>query len=136
VLYNLFRLFLVHKISAYKHICENGEKKWEKKKEKVFLASWARGGDFGPLGASARARLRPSWPSCEGATAGNGAVARAHKPGRERGLTALTATEGGEISTGVRPAANPAAALRRWSGPLPGKRWRSTGGCRGSRGWV
>jgi hypothetical protein len=125
----------------YQHIniyVKMGKKKWEKKKEKVFLASWAREGDFGPLsaGAWARARLRPSWPSCEGATAGDGAVVRAHKLGRERGLTALTATEGGEISTGVRPATNPAAALRRWSGPLAGKRWRSTGGCRGSRGWV
>jgi hypothetical protein len=40
--YNLFKLFLVHKISAYEYIYENGEK-WEKKKEKGFLASWARG---------------------------------------------------------------------------------------------
>jgi hypothetical protein len=31
---------------------------------------------------------------------GDGAVARAHQPGREGGLTALTATEGGE---GARP---------------------------------
>jgi hypothetical protein len=48
--YNLFRLFLVHKISAHKYIYENGEKKWEKKKKKEFPASWAGGGggDFGP----------------------------------------------------------------------------------------
>jgi hypothetical protein len=37
--YNLFGLFLVHKISAYKYIYENGEKKWEKKKKKEILAS-------------------------------------------------------------------------------------------------
>jgi hypothetical protein len=34
--YNLFKLFLVHKISSYKYIYENGKKKWEKKKRKVF----------------------------------------------------------------------------------------------------
>jgi hypothetical protein len=44
-----FRLFLVHKISAYKYIYENGEKKWEKKKKKGFPASWAGGG------------FRPTW---------------------------------------------------------------------------
>jgi hypothetical protein len=55
--YNLFKLFLVHKISAYKYIYENGEKKTGKEKEKEFLASWA----------------------------GDGAVARAHTPGRGRG---------------------------------------------------
>jgi hypothetical protein len=45
--YNLFRLFLVHKISAYKYIYENGEKKWKKKKRKDFPASLA-GGEFRP----------------------------------------------------------------------------------------
>jgi hypothetical protein len=35
------------------------------------------GGGFGPPGrARARARLRPSWPSSEGETVGDGAVAR------------------------------------------------------------
>jgi hypothetical protein len=48
--YNLFKLFLVHKISAYKYIYiyiyiyENGKKKWEKKKEKGIHARWAGGG--------------------------------------------------------------------------------------------
>jgi hypothetical protein len=32
----LFKLFLVHKISACKYICENRKKKWEKEKEKEF----------------------------------------------------------------------------------------------------
>jgi hypothetical protein len=36
--YNLFKLFFVHKISAYKYIYENGKKKWEKEKEKGILS--------------------------------------------------------------------------------------------------
>jgi hypothetical protein len=51
--------------------------------------------------------LRPSWPGREGATAGNGAVARAHTPGRGVGLTALRQRmERGGGSTGARSAAN------------------------------
>jgi hypothetical protein len=42
--YNLFKLLLVHKISAYKYIYENGKKKWEKKKERDFLLAAPRGG--------------------------------------------------------------------------------------------
>jgi hypothetical protein len=60
--YNLFKLFLVHKISVYKYIYENGKRKWKKKKEKGFSASWA-GGNFGP--ASAGAGRRPSRPTVE-----------------------------------------------------------------------
>jgi hypothetical protein len=84
--YNLFRLFLVHKISAYKYtyIYENGEKKWEKKKKKEFPASWA-GGDFGPPGASARAGvLAAQLAQLCGATAVDGAVAWARTPERGR----------------------------------------------------
>jgi hypothetical protein len=33
--YKIFGLFLVHKISIYKHICENGKRKWEKEKERI-----------------------------------------------------------------------------------------------------
>jgi hypothetical protein len=47
--YNLFKLFLVHKISAYNYIYENGKKKWENKKKRVFLLAGS-GGDFGPPG--------------------------------------------------------------------------------------
>jgi hypothetical protein len=86
--YNLFGLFLVHKILAYRYIYENGKKK---RRRNFQLAG--PGGGFRPT--RALARLRPSWPSCAGATAGNGAVARARMPERGRGLTALTATEGG-----------------------------------------
>jgi hypothetical protein len=53
--YNLFKLFLVHKISAY--IYENGKKKWEKEKEKEFSASWAGGGG-GDFGSAERGRTR------------------------------------------------------------------------------
>jgi hypothetical protein len=59
--YNLFKLFLVHKISAYKYIYENGKKKWEKKKKWEFLLA-GPGGDFGPPG---RGR-RPTWPNSGG----------------------------------------------------------------------
>jgi hypothetical protein len=59
--------------------------------------------------------LRPSWPSREGATAGDGVVARAHKPGRERGLTAWTAMEGG----GVRPESGRRWNPRRFSAVVP-----------------
>jgi hypothetical protein len=37
--------------------------------------------------------LRPSWPGREGATAGNGAVAQAHTPGRG-GVNGVAATDG------------------------------------------
>jgi hypothetical protein len=53
--YNLFKQFLVHKISVYKYIYENRKKKWKKEKEKEFSASWA-GGDFGPESAGAGRR--------------------------------------------------------------------------------
>jgi hypothetical protein len=42
--YNLFRLFLVHKISIYIHIYKKMEKKRTKEKDKEFSVSWARGG--------------------------------------------------------------------------------------------
>jgi hypothetical protein len=97
--YNLFRLFLVHKILASKYICENGEKE----KRKDFPASWAGGGDFGPDGTSARgrARFRPTWPSRAGRRpGGDGAAARACTPERG-GWTALTARrEGRELDRG------------------------------------
>jgi hypothetical protein len=41
--YNLFRLFLVHKISIYVYIYENRKKKWKKEKEKEFHTNWAGG---------------------------------------------------------------------------------------------
>jgi hypothetical protein len=99
--YNLFRLFLVHKILASKYICENGKKKREKKKRKDFPASWA-GGDFGPVGASARgrARFRSTWPSRAGRRRGT-ALRRGPARQREGGRTALTTRrEGRELDRG------------------------------------
>jgi hypothetical protein len=57
--YSLFKLFLVHKISAYNYIYENGKKK----KRREFLLA-GPGGDFGPPGRE-RGR-RPSRPISEG----------------------------------------------------------------------
>jgi hypothetical protein len=69
--YNLFKLFLVHKISAYNSIYENGKKKWEKKKKRVFLLAGPRG-RFWLTRARARARARQ-------------AAQPAHQRGRRRG---------------------------------------------------
>jgi hypothetical protein len=61
VSYNLFRLFLVHKISIYAFIYENRKIKMEKrKKEKGSRLAGSRG-EFDPAeGARARAGDRPS----------------------------------------------------------------------------
>jgi hypothetical protein len=93
---------LVHKISAYKYIYENGKKKWEKKKKREFLLA-GPGGDFGPSRRErARAAGSPLGPSA-GETAGNDAVARAHTSARGGGVNGVErATEGGK-STGARP---------------------------------
>jgi hypothetical protein len=100
--YNLFRLFLVHKILASKCICENGRKKREKKKRKDFPASWA-GGILAQV-AQERAGGRafgPLGPAARGDGGGNGAAARARTPERGGGRTALTARrEGRELDRG------------------------------------
>ena len=104
---NLFKLFLVHKISAYKYIWENGKKKWEKKKKKDFLSLWAGGGgDFRPTWARAlaRARLAAQLAQLCGETAGDGAEARAHQPGREEGADGVGDNGGGEGLDRGRPA--------------------------------
>jgi hypothetical protein len=80
--YNLFRLFLVHKISIYAFIYENRKNKWEKEKEKDFLANWARG-DFGPArGARAATRASSVAQPASGSSAGMTPWARAHVPAR------------------------------------------------------
>jgi hypothetical protein len=90
--YSLFRLFLVHKISAYNCIYENGKKKWEKKKEKGIPACWAGREILAHPGASTVGG--PAGPSAR-ETAGDGAVARAHTSAREGGLTARSGDGGG-----------------------------------------
>jgi hypothetical protein len=114
--YNLFRLFLVHKILVSRYICENGKKKWERKKIKDFPAS--RAGGFRPTWRE-RARagaLSAHLAQPRGATTGDCAVARGPHA-RERGwLTVLTATEGGE---GARPGSGRRRSPRRFSAAGP-----------------
>jgi hypothetical protein len=89
VSYNLFKLFLVHKISAYNYICENGKKKWEKEKEKEFQVNRA-GGISAWSGAGARA-VAANWAQTaheERGTARWTLWARAHAP--EKGGGRLT----------------------------------------------
>jgi hypothetical protein len=74
VSYNLFRLFLVHKISMYKHIYENKKRKGENKKIKEFSVSWAQRGNSAQPGC-ARAAARaggPAWPTSGGRRRGCG----------------------------------------------------------------
>jgi hypothetical protein len=105
-----------------------------KKKKKRDSPSNRAGGDFGPQGVRAWARFAAQSAQLRGNGGGDGAVARAHQPGSEGGLTALLVTEGKGARPG-RSAASSAAVLRRRSGPLAGKGWRSTGGWSGSRWW-
>jgi hypothetical protein len=125
----------VHKISAYKYICENGEKKWEKKKEKEFQVNRA-GGDFGLVGRG-RVASRPNGPirptrSGDGAAdaVGTGPRAREGEGRRRQG-------GGGERSAAGenRSPVNPTAVPRRWSGSGWTGWWQSTSGGRGSRRW-
>jgi hypothetical protein len=110
--YNLFRLFLVHKVLASKYICENGKKKWERKKRKDFPASRTEGGGISAHLAQPR-----------GATAGNGAVAWARTPERGR-VDGVNGTEGGE---GARPRFGRRRAPRRFSAIGPVLRWGNGG---------
>jgi hypothetical protein len=107
----------------------------KKKKKRDSPTNRARG-DFGPHGVRARARARFAAQTAQqrGNGGGDGAVARAHQPEREGGLTALLVTEGKGARPG-RSAASSTAVLRRRSGPLAGKGWRSMGGWSGSRWW-
>jgi hypothetical protein len=92
--YNLFKLFLVHKISVneYIYIYENRKKKWKKEKEKGFSASWA-GGRFRPSRVRACARVGGSQARQWGNDAGTASWAWAHVP-EDRGLTAWSGDGG------------------------------------------
>jgi hypothetical protein len=135
--YNLFGLFLVHKVSAYKYIYENGEKKWEKKKE--FPASRAGRGDFGPARRGARARESAGPDAAQGrgrrrGRAGATVSLRAHTSvraagGRRRhGLTAQANRPYAGKKT--RPPVGSTVICRRWPGSWSTGRWLSMG-----RGW-
>jgi hypothetical protein len=103
---NLFKLFFVHKISAYKYIWENGIKKMGKEKEKGFPFPVGRGGFSAHLGAGARAGEAggPAGPAVRGRQRGTARRRGPTSQGEGRGLTALAITEGERGSTGVRPA--------------------------------
>jgi hypothetical protein len=83
--YNLFKLFLVHKISAYKYICENGKKKREKEKEKEFQVNRA-GGVSAWSGARCRGQMGPVGPrgAKDGVADTVGAGPRAREGGGRR----------------------------------------------------
>jgi hypothetical protein len=89
--YNLFKLFLVHKISVYKYIYENRKKKWEKKKEKEFQVNRA-GGDFG-LVRRGRAASRPNGPIRPMRSRGWHGGHRGCGPTRQRGRGETTSGE-------------------------------------------
>jgi hypothetical protein len=96
--YNLFKLFLVHKISIYKYIYENRNKKWKKEKERGFSASWARGG-FRP---SERGRRQAAQPAHKGAEQrGRTPWVWAHVSARGGGNDVERATEGGGEPVGL-----------------------------------
>jgi hypothetical protein len=70
----------VHKISVYKHICENGKKK----RKRIFLANWAWGDSAQP-GAHAATRAGGPTRPANGSGAGMAPWTRAHVPVR-RGM--------------------------------------------------
>jgi hypothetical protein len=61
-----------------------GKENRKKKKKRDFPLNRA-GGDFGPQGVRARARFAAQTAQQRGDGGGDGAVARAHQPGREGG---------------------------------------------------
>jgi hypothetical protein len=61
-----------------------------KKKKKRDSPSNRAGGDFGPQGVRARARFVAQQAQLRGNGGGDGAVARAHQPGREGGADGAT----------------------------------------------
>jgi hypothetical protein len=121
--YNLFKLFLVHKISAYNSIYENGKINEKKKKKRVFLL--AGPGGFWPTRAQALARghvRRPSWPNSEGDGGGWRRGAGPHVS-EGRGLNGAGQRRRGEVDRSSTAGEIP----RRFSvvGPVP---WRGSGG--------
>jgi hypothetical protein len=133
--YNLFKLFLGHKISAYKFIYENGKKKWEKEKENEFQVNRTRG-ILARSGAGARRRGQMGLDGPRGAgddaadVVGAGPRAREGEGRRRHG-------GGGERSAAGenRSPVNPMVVPRRWSDSGWTGWCKSTSGGRGSRRW-
>ena len=82
--YKLFKLFLVHKISAYNYICENGKRNGKRKKKRNSRLT-GPGGILAWSGAGARDRgqLGPDGP--RGAGDGAADAVGAGPCARERG---------------------------------------------------
>jgi hypothetical protein len=98
-----------------------GKRNGKGKRERIFQLAGLGGGDFGPVGASARGRacFRPTWPN----RAGDGTVARARTPERGR-ADDVNGTEGGE---GAQPGSGRWRAPRRFSAVGPVLRWGNGG---------
>jgi hypothetical protein len=93
--YNLFKLFLVHKISSYNYICGNGKQKWEKKKKRDFLLAGPGGGGVFSAQPSAGAAGGPAGPQRSGAERAD-AVGAGPRVSERRGVNGTErATEGG-----------------------------------------
>jgi hypothetical protein len=114
----------------YLHIIiyvKNGKRNEKIKRKRISCL--AGPGGFRPT--RARARRRPSWPSSEGGTAGDGAVARGPHAS-EGGLMTRTATEGGGGRPGSDRRWKSTAVLRRGSGSAVERWCCCTGGSRRS----
>jgi hypothetical protein len=112
-----------------------GKRNGKRKRKRNFqLAGPGGGGDFGPPRRK-RARVGALVAQLRGSDGGEWRRGVGPHAREREGADGVDGNGGRGVSTGVQPAANPAAVLRRWSGSSAGKRWRSTGGCRGSQGW-
>jgi hypothetical protein len=128
--YNLFKLFLVHKISIYIYM-KLGKRNGKRKKKGNSQLAGPRGEDFGP--ASAGTGRRPSRPTEKQSDAGR---RRGCGPMRQReeGVTAWSERRRGGRTDRARPPVRFAAVLRREPGFATEEWWRGTGGGRGSWG--
>jgi hypothetical protein len=98
--YNLSRLFLVHKISAYKYIyMKMGKRNGKRKRKRNFQLAGPGGISAHQARARARACLRPSWPSCAGRRRGT-APWRGPARQREGGADGVNDTEEGGLDRG------------------------------------
>jgi hypothetical protein len=127
--YNLFKLFLVHKISTYIYIYMKMGKRNGKRKRKGNSCSLGRGGCFRPSRAWARQAAHE-----EAARRGQTSWAWAHASARGGGVNGAEWQRRG-VNRSALPPVMPAAVLCRDPGFTTGKWWRGTGGGRGSWGW-
>jgi hypothetical protein len=133
--YNLFKLFLVHKISAYIYIyiyIKMGKRNGKKKNKRDSKLT-GPGGILARLGARRHGRLGPDGP--RGAvTARQTPWARAHAPEREGGDGVRGG--GGRSAAGEnRLPVNPTVVPHRWYGSGWTGWWQSMSGGRGSWRW-